>query len=79
LSAHAANVPDNAFSPRGNSRVADALILLEWALGSHGLDEDFGTILFEEQAVAGPNAEGAANLVRHCDLSFACDASLFLH
>lgn len=79
MSAQLPNPAEDGLSATGDSRGANAAIFFEGAAGSYGADADAGSVFFEEQMVAGGDAEGAANLMRHGDLALAGDARLFFH
>jgi hypothetical protein len=72
-----ANVTDDGFASGGDSRIANTAIFFERALGVNGLNAEFRADLLEEEFVAGTNAQGATDFVRHGDLTFAGDAGLF--
>jgi hypothetical protein len=73
-----ANVADDGFASRGDSRIANTTKFFKRAFGAYRLNAEFRADLLEEKFVAGVNAQGAADFMRHGDLALAGDASLFL-
>jgi hypothetical protein len=73
-----ANVTDDGSASGGDPRIAHTAIFFERAFGVNGLNAEFRAVLLEEKFVAGTNAQGATDFMRHGDLTFAGDAGLFL-
>jgi hypothetical protein len=61
---------------REECRASDAAIFFKWTLGSHWPNADSTAVFLEKQFVTGANAQSTAKLVRHRDLSLACDSRL---
>jgi hypothetical protein len=70
------NPSDDGLSTARNAAASDAAIFFKWTLGSHWPNADSAAVFLEKQFVTGANAQSTANLVRHRDLSLACDSRL---
>jgi len=78
MTAHLLNPFRNTFSAGTNALVANTSILGEWALRPDWAHPDSLFITLEQQPVARPNTQRAANLERYGNLTFAGDFCLFL-
>jgi len=78
MTAHLLNPSHNSLPAGTNALVANTSIFGEWALRPGWAHPDSLFIALEQQPVARPHTQCAANLERYGNLAFAGDFCLFL-